>query len=362
MPETVAPVEEPAPSFYLPDLCAPRMVLGIVLTTELIALLLTTARLGLAGGFWDDLARTSLFLLWIALGAAATLCGLRPRLARLGVGRGSAVVLGLLLIVTGLVSELAWWAVAYGFDLGYLGEPLSGHGHAAFLLGNLAIGLIVGGILLRYFYVTDQWRQNVEGEARARIDALQARIRPHFLYNSMNTIASLTRSNPVEAERAVEDLADLFRASLSEARNEVRLSDEVEIARTYERIEQLRLGARLKVDWQLGPLPGDTLVPGMFLQPLLENAIYHGIDRLPGGGTVTITARRDGATVEIGVDNPVPDGAAAGGRGGNRIALANLRERLGLLYAGSAQLDTQELPGRFVARLRFPAERPALRP
>jgi two-component system, LytTR family, sensor histidine kinase AlgZ len=361
MPESPAPAEEPAPSFYLPDLCAPRMVLGIVLTTELIALLLTTARLGLAGLFWDDLARTSVFLLWIALGAAGTLCSLRPQLARLGVARGSALALGLLLVVTGAVSELAWWAAARGVDLGYLGglgDSLPGRSHAAFLLGNLAISLIVGGLLLRYFYVTDQWRQNVEGEARARIDALQARIRPHFLYNSMNTIAALTRSSPAEAERAVEDLADLFRASLAELRDEVRLADELEIARTYQRIEQLRLGARLRVDWQLDALPGETLVPGMFLQPLLENAIYHGIERLPAGGTVTISARRDGATVEIVVDNPLPDGATAVGHGGNRIALANLRERLALLYAGSAGLTTEELPGRFVARLRFPAARP----
>jgi two-component system sensor histidine kinase AlgZ len=360
MPESLAPARETAPSFYLPDLCAARMVLGIVLTAELIALLLATARLSVPARFWDDLARTSFFLLWIALCSAGALCRLRPELAKLGVERGSALALALLLAVTALFSQIAWWAASSGFDLS-LGDSMPGGGHAAFLLGNLAISLIVGGTLLRYFYVTDQWRRNVEGEARARIDALQARIRPHFLYNSMNTIASLTRSNPVEAERAVEDLADLFRANLSEARNVVRLAEEIEIARTYQRIEQLRLGARLRVDWRLDALPDDAPVPGMFLQPLLENAIYHGIERLPGGGTVTIAGSSDGATTEIRIENPLPSLAAGSVRPGNRIALANLRERLALLYAGAASLETEEEADRFVVRLRFPSGPPQAR-
>jgi two-component system sensor histidine kinase AlgZ len=355
MAEPSPPAREPAPPFFIPDLCAPRTVLGIVLSTELTAVLLATARVSVTGLFWDDVARTSLFLLWIALASAGAICAVRPALARLGVRSGSVGALAVLMAVTLLFSELGWWAAVNGYDRGPE-EPLPGGGHAAFLLGNLAISLIVGGLVLRYFYVTDQWRRNVQGEARARIEALQARIRPHFLYNSMNTIAALTRSKPAEAERAVEDLADLFRATLSDSRDVMRLADEVEVARTYQRIEELRLGARLTVDWQLDGLPEDTPVPGMFLQPLLENAIYHGIERLPGGGAVTITARRDGALAEIRVENPVPVGAVE--RQGNRIALANLRERLALLYADAATLDTDERAERFVARLRFPTVPP----
>ena len=361
MPESPATAKESAASFYLPDLCASRMVLGIVLTAELVALFIAIARFGISGHFWDDLARISFLLLWIALCGAGALCRLRPVLARLGVAWGSALALFVLLLVTGIVSQAAWWAATHGLDL-RIGQPQRDVGRDAFLLGNLAIGLIVGGILLRYFYVDDQWRRNVEGEARARIDALQARIRPHFLYNSMNTIASLTRSNPAQAERAVEDLADLFRASLSETRNVVKLSEELDIARTYARIEQLRLGSRLKIDWRLEELPPDTAVPGMFLQPLLENAIYHGIERLPAGGTVTVVARRDGRHIEIRVENPLPFAITSGSHSGNRIALANLRERLGLLYAGAGSLETDELPERFIACLRFPSEPAETRP
>jgi two-component system sensor histidine kinase AlgZ len=342
--------------FYLPNLCEPRMVLVVVLLAELVAVLLAVARVGVSGALLTDLGRTSLFMLWIGLGSAATLCYLRPQLATLGVARGSAVALGLLVLVTAAVSEAAWRGATFGlYDL-----EVGGVGHAAFLAGNLLIGAIVGAIALRYFYVTHQWRRNVEREARSRVEALQARIRPHFLYNSMNTIAALTRSDPERAEAAVEDLADLFRVNLQEARPETTLAEELEVARTYERIERLRLGARLSVDWDLADVPADALVPSLMLQPLIENAIYHGIERLPGGGAVTIGARLpDARSLELTVANPrVPEGTARG-RSGNRLALQNIRERLALAYPGESALDAREDGERFVVRVRLPLRRRA---
>ena len=127
--------------------------------------------------------------------------------------------------------------------------------------------------MLRYFYVTHQWRSNLESVAESRFAALQARIRPHFLFNSMNTIASLTRSDPAAAERAIEDLADLFRASLGNSNEPISLEQELEVTRVYQRMEEQRLGDRLKVDWQLDNVPMQTRVPGLTIQPLLENAI-----------------------------------------------------------------------------------------
>ena len=120
---------------------------------------------------------------------------------------------------------------------------------------NVVIALVVTALALRYFYVTHEWRHNVELQAKARVHALQARIRPHFLFNSMNTIAALTRSNPARAEEAVQDLADLFRANLNEKRNEIPLAEEIDVARTYQRMEQLRLGDRLRVEWKIDSLP-----------------------------------------------------------------------------------------------------------
>ena len=217
--------------------------------------------------------------------------------------------------------------------------------HGTFLVRNVAIALVVTALALRYFYVTHQWRLNVEMQARARVHALQARIRPHFLFNSMNTIAALTRTNPARAEEAVQDLADLFRANLNEKRNTITLAEEIEVARTYQRMEQLRLGDRLRVDWKIDALPRDALVPGLMLQPLLENAIYHGIEPRPDGRRRHGGGRALKGIITIVVRNPVP-AANVTMREGNRLALANIRERLELMYDERAHGEGRPLRRR----------------
>jgi two-component system sensor histidine kinase AlgZ len=226
--------------------------------------------------------------------------------------------------------------------------------HAGFVLPNMLITAIVGALALRYFYVTQQWRRSVESQARARINALQARIRPHFLFNSMNTIAALTRSDPVRAEEAIEDLADLFRASLAESRAQITLQEELDIARIYQRIEQLRLGDRLQVQWEVGGLPPLMRVPSLMLQPLLENAIRHGIESLAEGGTVIVRGRIAGPDVVLEVANPVHRTSPSLPRQGNRMALDNIRERLDLAFPGRAALEIEESTSSFCVRLRFP--------
>lgn len=351
-------LEAPAPRFYLPDFCAPGHVLAVVLIAELVAILLTLGRYGIAEDFWPDLARTSLFLLWVGLGTAAVLCYSRPTLSRLDVMRGSLVALGIILAVTAIVTEAAWWFAGTAGRLLGLEHGELGASHALFLLRNLSVGAIAGGLALRYFYVSQQWKRNVEAEASARVRALQARIRPHFLFNSMNTIAALTRSDPARAEEAVTDLAELFRAALRETRERIRLEEEIDIARTYARIEGLRLGDRLRVDWQLDGLPGDALVPALVLQPLVENAVYHGVEPLADGGTVRVHGARDGRFVELTVDNPA-DPARPRRVAGSGIGLDNVRQRLDLMFPGEGTLRWVQDDGRFTAILRFPVERAA---
>jgi two-component system, LytTR family, sensor histidine kinase AlgZ len=343
----------PRAAFFLPDFCAPGNVLAVVLIAEMVALLLTLARVGISSSFWPDLARSSMFLLWVGLGTAAVLCAARERLQQLDVARGSALALVLTLAVTAVVTEAAWWISssagrALGLATGSLGDRFG------FLTRNLFIGAIAGGLMLRYFYVAQQWKRNVEAEAQSRVRALQARIRPHFLFNSMNTIASLTRSNPAQAEEAVADLADLFRASLREINERIGLGEELEIARTYVRIEQLRLGPRLQVDWDLEDLPEAARVPALLLQPLVENAVYHGIEPLADGGTISVRGRRDGRHVLLSVENPVAEDRRQRA-GGSRIGLDNVRERLGLSFAGESSFAVEEARGRFKVTLRFPA-------
>lgn len=348
-----APVK-PRPDYctYLPDLCAPMAVLGVVLIAELVAIAMALARQNQWVSFFADLGRTSVVLQWLSLTSAAVLCAVRPAASRLTLRQGSALALGAVMANVLIVSEALYW-IGYFVAPGVASDGWLPADHLFFAARNLAIGGIIAGGLLRYFYVSAQWQRNVRREAEARIHALQARIRPHFLFNSMNTIASLTRSNPAAAEQAVEDLADLFRASLNDARQHITLAEELEIARVYERMEQQRLGDRLQVDWQIDALPADAMLPSLTIQPLLENAIYHGIERMADPGAVQIRGRRDGDTLRVTVVNPTPANGGAE-RSGNQIALENIRQRLKLSFGDRAAIQVEEVPGEFRATLSFP--------
>ncbi len=346
----------PSDDLFLPDFCTPGAVLAVVLVAELVALVLAIASSPGGMAFWDDLARLSLFLLWLALLSAAALCAIRPRLAGLPPAAVAAVAMVLVAAIVAIVSTAAWWAGRWWAGLPAVLSAPAGSGPASFVLKNVVVAGIVAGLLLRYFWVTAQWKKNVEAEARARIDALQARMRPHFLFNSMNTIAALTRVDARLAEEAVEDLADLFRASLSDAAATVTLKEELELSRIYQRIEQHRLGDRLRVEWRVEGLPMRARVPALSIQPLVENAIYHGIEPLADGGTVVVEGRYDDAAglVEIAVENPLPAEGRGGHREGNRIALANLAERFALAWGGRASVASAAHDGSYRVTLRFP--------
>lgn len=345
---------------FLPDFCSARAVLAIVLLAELVAIVLTLANYEGGLQFWETLARISFFLLWATLLSAGLLCVARPLLAASGTPVTSLAALGIVLGCVATISVGTWWVGRAWPELPSL-LVAGGTGRLAeFLMTNLFIAGIVTSLILRYFWVTAQWRRNVEEEARSRIRALQARIRPHFLFNSMNTIAALTRSDPARAEEAVEDLADLFRASLSDAASTVTLKEELELSRVYQRIEQNRLGSRLSVEWHIDSLPLRARIPALSVQPLLENAIYHGIEELADGGTVVVEGRYDTAAgvIELAIENPVPDDSATGAthREGNRIAVENLRQRFALAWGGRASVETGAAGGRYRVVLRFPAE------
>ena len=170
----------------------------------------------------------------------------------------------------------------------------------------------------------------------------------------MNTIASLTRSNPMAAEQAVLDLADLFRASLRDGRQLIPLAEELEIARVYERMEQHRLGSRLQVDWQVESLPSAAEIPGLTIQPLLENAIYHGIEPSPLPGVITVHGQLEGAQIRFAVSNPLPP-PGLHARPGHGLALDNIRERLELAFGQDGTLSVDTGPERYTVTLLFPA-------
>ena len=329
-----------ARSLNLPDFCAARAVLAV-------------ARQDTGVNFWLDLARTSLFLLWCGLGGAAALCLLRARLARMPLASASALALGSLVGVIALVSLGVLWlgsSAVLGPRATNLLLPVAPQ---RFFAASLGIGAIIGALALRYFYVSGEWRRNVELQARARVRALQARIRPHFLFNSMNTIAALTRSDPARAEEAVQDLADLFRANLSEQRSSITLKEELEVARIYQRIEQLRLGERLRVEIDVDAVPLDAPVPALLLQPLVENAVLHGIQPLAEGGTVRVIGRADADHVVIEIHNPRPRVPQPYTRG-NRTALENIRQRIRYQFGDRGKLEVVEGEGYYAVTVLMP--------
>lgn len=334
---------------FLPDFCNAHNVFLVILTAELLALILTLGQ-GLGDqGFWNRLALTSLFIQWVALGSVAILCFVRERLNRMRSLASAYLAYGLILAVTLAFSVASNWIV---HNLYLPGQDSTTSGH--FTIRSLLISAIVTAVMLRYFYVQHQWKANTEAEARSRVQALQARIRPHFLFNSMNTIASLTRSSPEQAEQAVEDLADLFRVSLAE-RNFLTLREEINVTRGYLSIEQHRLGQRLNVDWQISPdVNYNVEIPALTLQPLVENALYHGIEPLTEGGTVTISIQNLEDAIEIKVSNPSNMQGNQRHHKGNRIAQENIRQRLQLAYGDMGQLNIMVTQDSYTVSFKIP--------
>jgi two-component system sensor histidine kinase AlgZ len=215
---------------------------------------------------------------------------------------------------------------------------------------TLALAAIVAVVLLGYF------RLNVRAYspalAEARLQALQARIRPHFLFNSLNAVLSLMRRDPARAERTLEDLADLYRELMSEGSRFVRLADEISLLERYAAIEQLRLGDRMRIAWELDDAPSDALLPPMVLQPLLENAVHHGVEPATQVSDIMVRIGRRGDRVQARIENPYHEGAPA--QRGNRMALENIRERLRLFFDAEATLVSRIEGGRYRVDIEIP--------
>ena len=335
---------------YLPDFCSAGTLFIVLLVAELVAIVLTLAAHEPQGQFLIQLSKSSFFVLWLALLGSAVMCQLRPWLESAGKSRAFVISFIILEIMCLVIAELAWqlmWRFA--------GVTIIDDSHSEFILRTFAISSIIIALSMRYLYVSSEWRRSIVLEAQARISALQALIRPHFLFNSMNTIASLTRTDPRQAEEAVEDLSDLLRASLSSTRNRTSLKEELEVAAIYQRIEKLRLGDRLNIRWKIDDLPLRARIPSLTIQPLIENAIYHGIELLPEGGDVTVTGKRDGQYLQISVSNPVAPGKQRS-KDGNKMAMENIRQRFELAYGSRASVKIDDEATRFAVTLRFPID------
>jgi two-component system sensor histidine kinase AlgZ len=239
--------------------------------------------------------------------------------------------------------ELAVAAAVYGSGAYWLGATGS-------LLRYSVFTLVITGVLIGYFDL--RGRALSPALTEARLQALQARIRPHFLFNSINAVLSLMRQEPRRAEQALEDLADLFRVLMADNRQLTPIAREVALAKQYLSIEELRLGDRLRVEWDIAHMPADALIPPLVLQPLLENAVYHGIEPRSQPGTISIVIGREADTMRLTLRNPYqPDGSH---HAGNRMALANIRERLALHFDAEAGIKTVADATTYEVRIVIP--------
>lgn len=350
---------------FLPDLCRLPVVFGVLAITQLLVIIYVLSLNHLAAFDWSKLSLISFYTQWISMLSIAGLCSLRKAINRLSLWVSAMTSFVWIIVVVFLVNTAAQWIY---------GSNSWNSWNSQWLWRDLFIYSVIAGIALRYLYIQQQWRYEQQATQNATLDALHARIRPHFLFNSMNTIASLIRYEPVQAEEAVEDLAALFRATLSDSRQITAWSEELAICQAYCRIEKLRLGDRLSVNWDLDNMPSDFKLPALILQPLLENAIYHGIEKRPEGGEVCISV--DMATdssgfnevVVLKVCNPIADHAAFNNFEAdssqvsrhNGLALDNIRARLASLYrhpdSGNqlASLGYQKENQQYCAELRIP--------
>ncbi|HEY0661417.1 MAG TPA: histidine kinase [Lysobacter sp.] len=336
---------------WLPDLCRlPRLAVMLGMA-ELVVVVLALAPDG--GAHWglERFVTASGFSLWLALTASVLLCVSRRPLSKLSPAVGTALALlgGALVAALGacmmyvIDSSLGYGLVPREVSLG------------RFAWGSAAVTMLIVAVVLRYLYINDGWAAQVRASARAEADALQARIKPHFLFNSMNTIVGLVRSDPVVAERAMLDLSDLFRAALGAGESDSTLREEVELAERYLAIEQLRLGERLQVVWRKAePLPWRLPMPRLVLQPLLENAILHGISRLPPGGVVEIEMSATADLLTIVIRNPAPPPRERDGGQGSRHAQFSIGQRLRYAYGPKARMTAGWAQDYYQCELQVP--------
>ena len=349
-------------SEFLPNLCSPQAILLLVLAAELIAVLMTINNTHLPHLNWDLLGLYSIQIQWISLVSAMAICRLRPWLNRWPPLKAGLTSYGTVLAIT-IVFSLLGQVILQAFTTPIFISKQQVQLDFWQLLGNLITAVILAGISLRYLYLQQQLRNQQKAELEARIQALQSRIRPHFLFNSMNSIASLIVSDPDMAERVVEDLAELFRASLAEP-TLIPIENEITLCRRYLEIEQLRLGKRLTVDWQIAQLNSNLKIPSLMLQPLVENAIFHGIEPLVKGGNISIKISQAKNQLMIAIANPYPltkkiqpsnitptDNHV--GRH-NHMALDNIRHRLQVHYGSAARLSSSEEHGIFTTYIFCP--------
>jgi len=320
----------------VPDFRNLGVCLRILLLVNLMALLATALQSNSLTEVASSLAELSAFLQPVLLLSLLLLYAVNPVFSRMPYWLGVASIFVVELVLTNAahVAVNTLFASYYIFPL----------------VRALLITMVVTAIVLYYFNL----RQRALSPAiiEARLQALQSRIRPHFLFNSINAVLSLMRSHPKRAETALEDMADLFRVLMADNRDLVPLAQEIALSRQYLALEKLRLDERLNIVWQIDNMPPDALIPPLVLQPLIENAVYHGIEPMPDGGDITINIYSNRDQVHLILSNPY--NPQKDRTSGNKMALINIKERLALHFDAEASMVSRQDKGQYEVHIVIP--------
>ena len=329
---------EETPAEQAPALVFDACQMGVVLRAVLfVELLVGVAVMFGSAGFLDWVGRFSLVTggaLPATLAWLLSACAAKRVIARLpdAVQYTVAILLGALAALYGcgllafsnLLENPPWWSTAFS--------------------GALVSSVLVAALVMRA-------KGRLPADTTARLAELQSRIRPHFLFNTLNSAIALVRAEPAKAETLLEDLSDLFRHALEDQGASVTLEGEIALAQRYLAIEQVRFGERLRVEWRLDPAGGPARLPPLLLQPLVENAVRHGVEPSPTGAEIKISTEKRGSMVVIKVTNTVPSGQGAAGHG---VALRNVRDRLALLHDVQGQFRSGLKDGIYQVRMEVP--------
>jgi two-component system sensor histidine kinase AlgZ len=332
----VASINQTGTGIRLPNFCNLGVMLRSLLVANVFVVAFAVARAPSWAALPMELLGIAVFAEPVLIATLVVLCAARRMLQRMRYGLALAAACAVALAI-------AWLAFQAGARVVSDADPPS------FVQAGV-LTFFVTICVLGYFDL--RARALEPAVAEARIQALQARIRPHFLYNSINAVLSLIRSEPRRAERALEDLADLFRVLMAESRTLAPIASEIELVRQYLALESLRLGDRLRVAWHTDTMPGDALVPPLVLQPLVENAVYHGIEPCPEGGEIGIDVGMKEGVLQMVLTNPFPRESRQ--TAGNRMAIANIRERLQLHFDAEASMRSEVIDGLYRVTIRMP--------
>ncbi|MEH8021708.1 sensor histidine kinase [Rheinheimera metallidurans] len=331
------------PALKLPHLCHSRFLIRVIVLSQAVAVVLAFAP-GIATDVWYRLGLISLFVHWVVLLSIGCLCWLRPHLNKLPAMTILVSCTLIFICVTVLISALAYhWLHAQSWPLA---QSLT-----VFLLSNSMIAFIVSIIAIQFFIMHGEHSEQLAAQNRAELSALQARIQPHFLFNSLNTVAELTQIDANAAEKALLDLAALFRAALHVG-EAVLLEQELQLTKQYLSLEQWRLGERMQVEWQLPDVLPQINIPALTIQPLLENAVRHGIESCHDKATLVIQLLESRSAVTLVVTNPFRQ--LSTNRPKNGIAIENIRQRLKLHYGQGASLTYSVTDNLFRVKLVLP--------